>query len=116
MAVNPLSRREVMKFGAFTTVGGVLTPGISLAQAIATDTRGIVARDIELNVGGTKIPAYDAWPERQGRSPIVVATRTSGRRDYGAFHAVPPRASSSAMRGSPSRTRPSSTRARPVTS
>ena len=72
MAVNPLSRREVMKFGAFTTVGGVLTPGISLAQAIITDTRGIVARDVELNVGGTKIPAYDARPERQDRSPIVV--------------------------------------------
>src|SRR3989475_11224161 len=73
MAVNPLSRREVMKFGAFTTVGGVLTPGISLAQAIATDTRGILARDIELSVSGTKIPAYDARPERQGRYPIVVA-------------------------------------------
>ena len=73
MAVNPLSRRDVMKLGAFTTVGGVLTPGISLAQAIATDTRGIVARDIELSVAGTKIPAYDARPERQGRSPIVVA-------------------------------------------
>ena len=28
---NPLSRREVIKFGAFTTVGGVLTPGVSLA-------------------------------------------------------------------------------------
>ena len=41
MAVNPLSRREVIKFGAFTTVGGVLTPGISLAQAIVTDTRGL---------------------------------------------------------------------------
>ena len=25
---NPLSRREVLKFGAFTTVGGVLTPGV----------------------------------------------------------------------------------------
>jgi carboxymethylenebutenolidase len=73
LAINPLSRREVMKFGAFTTVGGVLTPGISLAQAIATDTRGILARDIELNVGGTKIPAYDARPERQGQQPIVVA-------------------------------------------
>jgi carboxymethylenebutenolidase len=72
MAVNPLSRREVMKFGAFTTVGGVLTPGISLAQAITTDTRGIVARDVELSVGGTKIPAYDARPERPGRDPIVV--------------------------------------------
>src|SRR2546428_3924024 len=73
MAVNPLSRREVMKFGAFTTVGGVVTPGIALAQAIATDTRGILARDIELSVSGTKIPAYDARPERQGRYPIVVA-------------------------------------------
>ena len=52
MAVNPLSRREVMKFGAFTTVGGVLTPGISLAQAIVTDPKGLTARDIQLNVGG----------------------------------------------------------------
>ena len=73
MAINPLSRREVMKFGAFTTVGGILTPGISLAQAIVTDTKGITARDIELEVGGTKIPSYDARPEAQGRYPIVVA-------------------------------------------
>ena len=47
---NPLSRREVLKFGAFTTVGGVLTPGISMAQAIVTDAKGIVARDIQLTV------------------------------------------------------------------
>jgi carboxymethylenebutenolidase len=72
MAVNPLSRREVMKFGAFTTVGGVLTPGISLAQAISTDTKGILARDVLLTVGATKIPAYDARPERAGQYPIVV--------------------------------------------
>ena len=69
---NPLSRREVLKFGAYTTVGGVLTPGISLAQAIVTDTKGITARDIQLNVGGTMIPAYDAHPEAQGRYPVVV--------------------------------------------
>jgi carboxymethylenebutenolidase len=73
MAVNPLSRREVMKFGAFTTVGGVLTPGISLAQAIVTDPKGLTARDIQLNVGGTMIPAYDARPEKAGTYPIVVA-------------------------------------------
>jgi carboxymethylenebutenolidase len=72
MAINPLSRRQVMKFGAFTTVGGVLTPGISLAQMIVTDAKGITARDIELNVGGTAIPGYDARPEAQGRYPIVV--------------------------------------------
>jgi carboxymethylenebutenolidase len=70
---NPLSRREVLKFGAYTTVGGVLTPGISLAQAIVTDSKGITARDIQLNVGGTMIPAYDARPEKPGRHPIVVA-------------------------------------------
>ena len=69
---NPLSRREVLRFGAFTTVGGVLTPGISLAQAIVTDTNGIVARDIQLTVGGTSIPAYDARPEKAGRYPIIV--------------------------------------------
>src|SRR5438046_10423672 len=69
---NPLSRREVLKFGAYTTVGGVLTPGISLAEAVVTDTKGITARDIQLQVGGTAIPAYDARPERAGRYPIVV--------------------------------------------
>ncbi len=73
MMANPLSRREVLKFGAYTTVGGVLTPGISLAQAIVTDAKGITARDIQLNVGGTLIPAYDARPEKPGRHPIVVA-------------------------------------------
>src|SRR2546428_8296786 len=69
---NPLSRREVLKFGAYTTVGGVLTPGISLAQAIVTDTKGITARDLQLNVGGTMIAAYDARPEAPGRYPVVV--------------------------------------------
>ena len=69
---NPLSRREVIKFGAYTTVGGALTPGISMAQAIVTDTRGIAARDVELSVSGTKIPAYEARPEAPGRYPIVV--------------------------------------------
>ncbi len=70
---NPLSRREVLKFGAYTTVGGALTPGVSLAQAIVTDTKGIAARDVQLQVGGTAIPAYEARPERAGRHPIVVA-------------------------------------------
>ena len=70
---NPLSRRAVLKFGAFTTAGGVLTPGISMAQAIVTDTSGISARDIQLNVAGTSIPGYEARPDAPGRYPIVVA-------------------------------------------
>ena len=64
---NPLSRREV-----FTTVGGVLTPGISLAQAVTTESRGLTARDIQIPAGGTTIPGYDARPEAAGRYPIVV--------------------------------------------
>ena len=39
---NPLSRREVLRFGAYTTVGGALTPGISMAQAIVTEGKGLV--------------------------------------------------------------------------
>jgi carboxymethylenebutenolidase len=70
---NPLSRREVLRFGAYTTVGGVLTPGVSLAQAIVTDTKGISAGDIQLTVRGTAIPGYHARPEAPGRYPIVVA-------------------------------------------
>jgi carboxymethylenebutenolidase len=69
---NPLSRREVLKYGAFTTVGGVLTPGVVLAQAVTTDSKGITARDIQLSSGGATIPAYDARPEAAGRYPIVV--------------------------------------------
>ena len=53
---NPLSRREVLKYGAFTTVGGVLTPGISLAQAITTEGKGLVARDIQLTVERSRDP------------------------------------------------------------
>jgi len=82
---NPLSRREVLRFGAFTTVGGVLTPAISLAQAIVTDTKGIVARDIQLTVGGTSIPAYDARPEKAGHHLLARETeharRHGGERD-----------------------------------
>jgi carboxymethylenebutenolidase len=69
---NPLSRREVLKYGAFTTVGGVLTPGVVLAQAITTDSKGIIARDIQLSSSGATIPAYDARPEAAGRYPVVV--------------------------------------------
>jgi carboxymethylenebutenolidase len=69
---SPLSRRGVLKFGAFTTVGGVLTPGISMAQAVVTDTKGISARDITLTVKGTAIPGYEARPEAPGRYPIIA--------------------------------------------
>ena len=39
-----------------------------MAQAILTGTNGIVARDVQLTVGDTAIPAYDARPEEAGRT------------------------------------------------
>jgi len=81
MAVNPLSRREVLKFGAYTTVGGVLTPGISLAQAIVTDTKGIIARDEQIDSGGTKIPIYHAGPEKMGKYDRPQAYRKDAAED-----------------------------------
>src|SRR2546430_7045540 len=72
MAVNPLSRREVLKFGAYTTVGGALTPGISLAQAVVTDTKGIIARDQQIESGGTKLPIYHAGPGNLAQYHVIV--------------------------------------------
>lgn len=69
---NPLSRREVLKFGAYTTVGGVLTPGISRAQAIVTDAGGLVARVVQLDAAGTAIVAYEARPDAPGRVPVLL--------------------------------------------
>jgi carboxymethylenebutenolidase len=70
--VNPLSHREVLRFGAYTTVGAALTPGVSMAQAIVTDTRGIAVREVGLTVGGARIPAYEARPEAARRVPVVL--------------------------------------------
>lgn len=67
--VNPLSRREVLKFGAYTSVGGVLTPGISLAQAIVTDTKGIDARDVQLPSAPRRSPPTRRGPRRADAIP-----------------------------------------------
>ncbi len=75
---NPLSRREVIKFGAYTTVGGALTPGISLAQAITTDVKDITAREVQIPVGGATIPGYDAHPSCT-RAKAACRARTSRR-------------------------------------
>ena len=45
---NPLSRREVLKYGAFTTVGGVLTPGVVLASATVPDWLDIKLTPMEI--------------------------------------------------------------------
>jgi hypothetical protein len=78
---NPLSRREVLKYGAFTTVGGALAPGISSAQAVTTESRGLIARDIQIPAAGTTIPAYDARPEAGHYPIVVVICRLTGNSD-----------------------------------
>jgi carboxymethylenebutenolidase len=63
----------VLKYGAFHDRRRRADAGHLDGAAITTDTKGITARDVELTVGGTKIPGYDARPEAQGRYPIIVA-------------------------------------------
>ena len=67
MDVNPLSRREVIKFGAFTTVGGVLTPAL-VAQAIVTETKG--SRPDSRSSGARRSPATTPVRKPRPRSHV----------------------------------------------
>ena len=69
--MNPLSRREVLRFGAFTTVGGALTPGISSPRPLSPTPRGSPPATFSSAAQGHD-PAYDARPEKAGRFPIIV--------------------------------------------
>src|SRR5262245_53843615 len=68
-----LTRREVIKGGTAATFAGYAV-GVekALAQAIKTDTSGIVAADAEVAIGSYKMPVYEARPAAGGPAPIVV--------------------------------------------
>ena len=71
MAVNPLSRREVIKSAPSPPSAGVLTRRASRwPRRSSTETKGITARDNPLNVGGTMIPGLRARPERRSLSVV----------------------------------------------
>jgi carboxymethylenebutenolidase len=68
-----LTRRGVLKVGgALTFAGYALGVEKVLAQAIKTDTTGIVDGDFEVKIGSYDMPVYEAQPASGPPAPIVV--------------------------------------------
>jgi carboxymethylenebutenolidase len=66
------SRREVLAAGAAAAAGYTLAAGPVRAAAIRTDTRGLVAGEVEIPVPGAPMPAYRAMPEGAGPFPVCL--------------------------------------------
>jgi carboxymethylenebutenolidase len=68
-----LTRRDMLKVGGVATFAGyALGVEKAVAQAVKTDTTGIVAGDVEVPIGGYNMPLYEARPATGGPAPIVV--------------------------------------------
>jgi carboxymethylenebutenolidase len=67
-----LSRRQAL--AALAAAGGyALSAGPVLAQAIKTDTQGIVTGTVNVaGADGTPIPVYEAYPDKAGDHPVVL--------------------------------------------
>jgi carboxymethylenebutenolidase len=72
MANLELSRREAL--AALAAAGGyALGAEPVLAQAITTDTKGLVTGTVNVaGADGTPIPVYEAYPEQAGEYPVVL--------------------------------------------
>ena len=68
-----LTRRQALKAGAATFVGYALSVDTVLAQAIQTDTAGIVAGDYAVRIGDYDMPVYEARPAAATDAPIILA-------------------------------------------
>jgi carboxymethylenebutenolidase len=66
-----LTRRQVLVAGG-TFAGYALSVETVLAQAIKTDTDGLVAGDQHVSVGGFMVPVYEARPAMGKDHPIVL--------------------------------------------
>jgi carboxymethylenebutenolidase len=66
-----VTRREVLVTGG-TFAGYALGVDTALAQAIKTDTNGLVAGDQTIPVGGVNVPVYEARPATGSGHPIVL--------------------------------------------
>src|SRR5262245_5909540 len=67
-----LTRRHFLRYSAFTAAGYAIAADPILAQAIQTDTVGLVAGDVSVKSGKDTIAAYEARPDKPGRNPVVV--------------------------------------------
>ncbi len=69
---DALSRRDLLKISVATGVGYAVAASPVLAQAIQTDTTGLVAQDIKVRSGSDTIPASEARPAGAGKYPVIV--------------------------------------------
>jgi carboxymethylenebutenolidase len=67
-----LTRRHFLQVSALTAAGYAMAAEPILAQAIRTDTAGLVAGDVSVKSGNGTITAYEARPDKPGRYPVVV--------------------------------------------
>src|SRR5262245_30642015 len=67
-----LTRRHFLRFSALTAAGYAIAAEPILAQAIRTDKVGLVAGDVSIKSGNDTITAYQAYPDKPGRYPVVV--------------------------------------------
>jgi carboxymethylenebutenolidase len=66
-----LTRREMIVAGG-TFAGYALSVETVLAQAIKTDTDGLVAGEQKIKVGGFDVPVYEARPANGKDTPIIL--------------------------------------------
>jgi carboxymethylenebutenolidase len=64
------SRRDFLM--SSLPVGYALAVQPISAQAISTDTSGLVAGEVKLPSGGVEIPAYRAHPDKPGKFPLIL--------------------------------------------
>ncbi len=67
-----LTRRTMLQVGGGTFAGYCLAADPVLAQAIKTDTTGIVAGDAEVKIGSYSMPVYEARPASGREHPIIL--------------------------------------------
>ena len=67
-----LTRRQALKVGAATFVGYAVSVDKVSAQAIKTDTDGLVAGDQTVAIGSYNMPVYEARPATGTGHPIVI--------------------------------------------
>ena len=66
-----VSRRQVLAAGA-TFAGYAMSVDTVLAQAIKTDTTGLVAGDQQVKIGDYNMTVYEARPASGGPAPVVL--------------------------------------------
>jgi carboxymethylenebutenolidase len=67
-----LTRRQVLQAGGLTFAGYALAADPVLAQAIKTDTAGLVAGEQEIKIGDYSLPVYEARPASGSNHPIIL--------------------------------------------